>query len=981
MGSAATTMKKHDKSKASATPVAGQGEQAQEATSPSDPVNGMPNYGSQAKLDIYGSGSTRRSLNDSMRRSSSIREKRVSIQESPSNGLLAAVATLHEVTGEDESLVFSTYSSQKLDSPDVSKSNTYSEDLGDHEEEKEDNEAEEKVSKRRPFKLSHMGTAVSVKLEEMPQRDRASSLTMSGKILAKRSASSVFQACDTSVDDFAKKYLVSLPRGGHWCKLGDVVLQFGCPPETIKDSMQLGLAVPQYFVVLGKLFSRTKGLNFAELEFPAYFNFFIRKQRTVVITTEAIEQRVRALFQETLLGPKEAKVKPEDDFLPGTTPDCFPNFRAEGEWLDAARKTLKIDDLLEFKQFSEANMDNSGYFRTLRASLDNNKVSIEFDRADKVFRVHAPDVVETPGFFSLFGEEIVRSIEDDSRTEEERTHVDVPSLIGLPLLGVTMLGTSHGFDPRGETTGFVVWGNRRGTMVDPPPYAIECLMRLGISTRAIDSIVLTHCHSDHDAGTFRRLLFDQHITIYTTTTIFNSFIRKYSAITGLSQEFLRSLLVFRNVCIDEEVYIHGVKWKFFYSLHTIPCIGFAVTLDGKTIAYSADTHNDPHLFERMYEDKVIGQGRLQSLQSFPWDADLILHEAGVPPIHTPMKRLVELPDSVKANLYVVHVANKDVPANNGLRTLSVGETVALDVEPSPMENAIEILDVLSSIDIFHEACQKFRDSVSILQYFNFEKYEAGERIVRTGDPGDKCFVLIRGAARVSWTVNGVSDSKLFNVGDYFGETSLVTGAPRNANVDAVTAVWAATLSLTHFNALVRGTSIREDLISLSETRKTNSWQLVSNHSILGKLSSTAKTQLEVIMVERHFVAGEVAWETGDHADFVMLVQSGLFHLKCDAMALRRDLALSVMVDPNSGTLRIMGCKVYRSPSSAARDPAIPLVGDKQINGTTTGISSSEMLDDTAADLEQSVESAEAYSPGSSVKKQSLSVKLGAQWRN
>ena len=66
------------------------------------------------------------------------------------------------------------------------------------------------------------------------------------------------------------------------------------------------------------------------------------------------------------------------------------------------------------------------------------------------------------------------------------------------MFGVTILGSSHGFDPSGSTTGFVIWMNGRGVIVDPPPFANEMLQ--GVPVRSIDTLIITHCHADHDAG-------------------------------------------------------------------------------------------------------------------------------------------------------------------------------------------------------------------------------------------------------------------------------------------------------------------------------------------------------------------------------------------------------------------------------------------------------------------------------------------------
>lgn len=40
-----------------------------------------------------------------------------------------------------------------------------------------------------------------------------------------------------------------------------------------------------------------------------------------------------------------------------------------------------------------------------------------------------------------------------------------------PDFGVTVLGSSHGFDCKGSTSGYIMWINQRGVMVDPPPFS------------------------------------------------------------------------------------------------------------------------------------------------------------------------------------------------------------------------------------------------------------------------------------------------------------------------------------------------------------------------------------------------------------------------------------------------------------------------------------------------------------------------------
>jgi len=64
-----------------------------------------------------------------------------------------------------------------------------------------------------------------------------------------------------------------------------------------------------------------------------------------------------------------------------------------------------------------------------------------------------------------------------------------------PMFGVTVLGSSHGFDPKGSTSGYVLWVNRRGVMIDPPPHSSSILEKNQIHPSVIDAVIVTHCHA------------------------------------------------------------------------------------------------------------------------------------------------------------------------------------------------------------------------------------------------------------------------------------------------------------------------------------------------------------------------------------------------------------------------------------------------------------------------------------------------------
>jgi len=42
--------------------------------------------------------------------------------------------------------------------------------------------------------------------------------------------------------------------------------------------------------------------------------------------------------------------------------------------------------------------------------------------------------------------------------------------------------------------------------VDPPPFSTHILKKKGITQNVIEWMIITHCHADHDAGAFQKIL-------------------------------------------------------------------------------------------------------------------------------------------------------------------------------------------------------------------------------------------------------------------------------------------------------------------------------------------------------------------------------------------------------------------------------------------------------------------------------------------
>lgn len=97
---------------------------------------------------------------------------------------------------------------------------------------------------------------------------------------------------------------------------------------------------------------------------------------------------------------------------------------------------------------------------------------------------------------------------------------------------------------------------------------------------------------------------------------------------------------------------------------------------------------------------------------------------------------------------------------------------------------------------------------------------AGGLLVEEGESGDALYVIIHGMARVS---HGKGDKHvnlaLLRAGDYFGEWSLMTGAPRAANVSAITRLDAVRIDCkTFLDFIQENPEVRDRLDMVAHNR-------------------------------------------------------------------------------------------------------------------------------------------------------------------
>jgi CRP-like cAMP-binding protein len=110
----------------------------------------------------------------------------------------------------------------------------------------------------------------------------------------------------------------------------------------------------------------------------------------------------------------------------------------------------------------------------------------------------------------------------------------------------------------------------------------------------------------------------------------------------------------------------------------------------------------------------------------------------------------------------------------------------------------EKMTYLQRVQLF-ESCSS-RQLRAIARIAEVQEVPAGQVLARTGEPGDRFFVLVDGSARVE--VSPQKQSKM-GPGAFFGEMSLLDGEPRSATVIAETAVRLLVIHRRDFVTLLR----------------------------------------------------------------------------------------------------------------------------------------------------------------------------------
>jgi CRP-like cAMP-binding protein/ribonuclease BN (tRNA processing enzyme) len=643
-----------------------------------------------------------------------------------------------------------------------------------------------------------------------------------------------------------------LPRGGMLARTSAGSIQVGAIPETIKDTMVREGNVPQIFLIPEKLFSFEHGISTADFEFPIYYNFYIKSRKTILIGQKKDWEKISAVIKESLYGPSHPDI--EVDYLEGKKSKAFPRLKEEMIYFKFEAKLGRaavMDDYIDYIPLEEGE-----HFKFNGIEI------INHDRKNYLIK---------DGNKNLF------LPKDFIFPEHKPGKLSINSCYSPPNFGITVIGSGHGFDPVEKTTGFIIWINRRGILVDPPVNTTRWLKENKINPKLIGDLILTHCHADHDSGTLQKILEERRIRLHTTETIKKSFLKKYSAITDIPCKFLEKMFDFHPVVIGKIHEILSGKFVFKYSFHSIPTIWFETYFYDKSLVYSADMFNHPPSIKEIERKKIMSKARAEEFLNFPWHHSIIIHEAGIPPIHTPVKFLEELSDKIKERLYLIHISQKTIPEGTGLKLAKSGieNTIICNISREEQNLLDEKLDIILNTEIFRNISPL--KALPVIARAYYEEFSPGDEIVNKGQKGDNFYIIYSGEAVIS--VNG-NPLKTYSTYDYFGETSIIFDIPRTASIHSRTPIKVLVIEKEDLLELMKHAGIMEKAKNLAIIRDLDSWQLF-NETILTNLSATQKTELQTIMDYEIIPKDTLLIKKGQKAVAAYLIKSGEVEISKD----------------------------------------------------------------------------------------------------
>lgn len=147
---------------------------------------------------------------------------------------------------------------------------------------------------------------------------------------------------------------------------------------------------------------------------------------------------------------------------------------------------------------------------------------------------------------------------------------------------------------------------------------------------------------------------------------------------------------------------------------------------------------------------------------------------------------------VQADAIYVFKAGRIVESGTHRELLELGEEYTglwekqhgFHLSQDGLHATVEV-DRLAKLPFFRGIEPSLLDNIATL--FSTETCKEGEEIVREGEEGNKCYIIVRGKFEILKNMPGQGDTRVavLQDGDHFGEIALLRNVPRNATVKAL----------------------------------------------------------------------------------------------------------------------------------------------------------------------------------------------------
>ena len=636
-------------------------------------------------------------------------------------------------------------------------------------------------------------------------------------------------AIETVDLEVLKPHTVSLKVGD-----GDKIV-FGAAPEFIKAFLGKKERIPEFVVLNDNTFR--DGINFAEIEFSIYHNFFFQKGRRLkVVCTPEKERQLRVILDVTLMGPDFGKLLADEP--EGKTREELLRLQSFRDLLiprDAHGKIVPLEAYVEFINFSGG--------RASFALAGGEKISI-----------HVTE--DSPDIFTVLDKSgsIIGVVDLGEARREEFSFPVQRTPLTRDEFGFFVLDSGDGFSPDKHTSSFLLWLEGRPLLVDPMAYSDMYLRRKGIDTNEILDIFISHNHGDHDQGVYNYLINGRRIRLIGSSIVVRQTLTKVAAAIGSTVPQLLQFVEVLELPVGEVQRLPGydnIRICLEFSIHPIPCNMMKVYYTDqegtplKALGYSADTVFDPEKFRKWIAEGCLSQESVAVQLDFFKDTDVLIHEAGSGLIHTEMEPVAA--HYKKQDIYWVHTEKTSSPL--GRKVLEAGDQITLLEEIA--EKKIEwYIKLFEQVPLFtrlsHEENYRLARMAVSGREMEIITYMAGEEIFRQGDlpEDDSFFVIAQGALDVFQDNKFVAS---LGVGQQLGEMAVFGNnqGRRNATVKAFSGVRLVKIGRAAYEEFMK--KINTAYQYYSEARPaleaSNSPFRSLNHNILDNIAARMEKQV------------------------------------------------------------------------------------------------------------------------------------------